>query len=99
MPLGKRSILLGVMCALAIALYGAARFYSPPLILFVVEQALIQKAPPGTDGALVHEQLCAFLAAVPTQDAKMAKLYKISEYLEKVQSLTLEDLNTILKQQ
>jgi len=40
--------------------------------------------------------LHAFLAAVPDQGKKMERLLRISEYLEKVQYLAPEELETLL---
>lgn len=85
-----------VIFILASILYGTAKYYAPPLILFVVEQSLAQKAPAGTDLTKLHERLHAYLSEAPDQDVRMERLLRISQYLEKVQQLTDEELNELL---
>jgi hypothetical protein len=97
MTIQKRSILIAVFLLFVSVLYGAARHYSPSLILFVVEQSLVQKAPSGTDLTRLHERFHQFLSAIPDQNSRMEKLLHISQFLEKVQQLTQEDLNELLE--
>jgi hypothetical protein len=95
MTIQKRSIIAVVFLAAAMMLYGTANHYSYSLILFIVEQTLIQKAPTGTDPDRLHRSLHEFLSKPPDQNASMKKLLRISERLEKTQVLTpveLEDL-------
>jgi hypothetical protein len=82
--------------AFASVLYGAAKYYSSSIILYVTEQSLIQKAPSGTDPIRIHERLSDFLSTAPDQRAKIQRLLKISSYLEKIQRLAPEELNRIL---
>ena len=96
MTIQKRSIIAGVVLAFVLFLYGAGRYYSPFLIQYVVEQSLIQKAPSGTTPVYIQKRLGALLSAAPNQKAKMQRLLRISEYLEKVQSLAPEDLDSLL---
>jgi hypothetical protein len=77
-------------------LYGSAKYYSPTIVFHVVEQTLVQKAPAGTDPVLARERLQAHLAAAPDQNAKMARLLRLSEKLEKIQSLTPAELDSLL---
>jgi len=84
------------LLAIASVLYGVARYYSPSLILYVVEQSLAQKAPAGTSLVLLHERLRALLSTAPDQNAKMERLLQISQYLEKVQYLTREELDELV---
>jgi hypothetical protein len=89
---------MALLLALASVLYGAARHYSPLIVEYVVEQTLMQKAPSGTDPALLNSRFRALLSAAPSNQVRMERLLRISEYLEKVQSLTpgeLEDLMAI----
>jgi len=98
MTIKKRSLTLGLLLAVASVFYGAARYYSPSIVEYVVEQTLIQKAPPGADPVVLNSRLRTLLSAAPSNQAKMERLLRISEYLEKVQSLTpgeLEDLMAI----
>jgi hypothetical protein len=92
----KRSMVMAVLFVLAAALYGVARYYSPSLILYVVEQSLAQKAPAGTDPMLLRERLHALLSSSLDQNAKMQRLLRISQYLEKVQRLKPEELNELM---
>jgi hypothetical protein len=92
----KRSLIVGLLLAFTLILYGAAKYYSPALIFFVVEQSLIQKAPPGIDSALIHARLSALIAKDPDHKAQMRRLLNISQYLEKIQHLTPGDLDKVL---
>ena len=96
MPIQKRLMIMAVLFALALVLYGAAKHYSPSLILYVVEQSLAQKAPAGTDPILLRERLHALLSAIPDKGAQMERLLRISNYLEKVQSLTPDELKELV---
>jgi len=95
MTIGKRSLVVGSLIVVASVLYGAAKYYSPSLV-FLVEQSLIQKAPSQVDRALLHERLRAQIAEAPDKDSQMQTLFRISEYVEKVQYLTLEQLDQLL---
>jgi hypothetical protein len=96
MTIGNRSLVVGSLIVVASVLYGAAKYYSPSLVFLVVEQSLIQKAPPQLDRALLHERLRAQIAEAPDKDSQMQTLFRISEYVEKVQYLTLEQLDQLL---
>ena len=96
MTIQTRSMVVIALGILALGFYGTARYYSPALVLHVVEQSLTQKAPVGTDPILLRERLHALLSAAPDQKAKMEKLLGISGYLEKVQRLTPEELDELM---
>jgi hypothetical protein len=96
MTVQKRSMVMIALFAFASILYGVARHYSPALVLFVVEQSLAQKAPSGTDLVRLPERLQTILSAAPDQNARMEKLLRISQYLEKVQQLTPNELKVLL---
>jgi hypothetical protein len=66
------------------------------LVLYVVKQSLVQKAPSGKDSILLQERLQALLSATPDQKTQIEDLLRISGYLEKVQRLTPEELNELL---
>ena len=80
-----------MLLALALIIYCAARYYSTELIRHVVEQSLIQKAPPGVDAPEVRRRLEELLRAEPDKKARAQRLLRISGYLEKVQRLTAEE--------
>lgn len=88
---------ISILLALALASYGTARYYSQSLILFVVEQTLIQRSPDGTDPARLRHQLETHLAAFAGQDLRMERLLSLSMNLEKVQALTPAQLDELLK--
>ena len=96
MTIQKRSVVMAALLALGLFGYAAARYYSPALVFYVVEQSLVQKAPSGTDRLLIHERLHALVLAIPDPKARMEKLLQISEYLEKVQGLKPEKLDELL---
>jgi hypothetical protein len=96
MAIHKRLLFVVALSAFALVLYGTAKHYSSPLILYVVEQSLEQKAPAGIEPAKLHERLHKFLNSAPDKKKKMERLLKISEYLEKVQYLTPEELNVLM---
>ena len=96
MIIQKRSVVVGSLFVIASVLYGAARYYSPSLVLYVVEQSLIQKAPSGTNTSLIHERFRAHIFSAPDKTSRMERLLKISESLEKVQHLTFKQLDELL---
>lgn len=82
---------MAVFLIFALTTYGIARYYAPSLILHVVEQSLIQKAPANIQTHLVHQRLQALLSEIPDQNARMERLLRLSQYLEKIQHLTAEE--------
>jgi hypothetical protein len=96
MAIQKRLIIAGVALAFALIVYGAGRYFSPFLIQYVVEQSLIQKAPAGKDPVYLRERLRTLMSAIPDQNTRMKRLLRISEYLEKTQFLSPEDLDRLL---
>jgi hypothetical protein len=96
MSVKRRSIIIIMAFAFASVLYGAAKYYSSSIILYVTEQSLAQKAPSGTDRVQLHKRLSTLLATAPNQKEQMQKLLRISEYLEKIQCLAPEDLDRLL---
>jgi hypothetical protein len=96
MTIRKRSLVIASLFAVASVFYGVAKYYSPSLIFYVVEQSLIQKAPPGTDQATLQERFHARISAAPDKRSQMEELLRIAEYLEKVQRLTSEQLDELL---
>jgi len=96
MAIRRRLIIAAAVLLLASILYGAGRRHSAFLIQYVVEQSLIQKAPAGADHNYLRERLRAALAAIPSDQAKLTRLLRMSEFLEKTQSLTNEDVDRLL---
>ncbi len=99
MKLQRRLEIVGLLLAIVLVIYGVARHYSSSLIAYVVEQALIQKAPSGTDPLLLHERFQTLLVALPDRNNRMEKLLQISKYLEKVQILDTGELEDLLREE
>ena len=93
MTIHKRASILSALLALALLFYFAARYYSPDLIRHVVEQSFIQKAPPDVDPSEARRRFESILGADADKKARLQSLLKISEYLEKIQSITPEEWN------
>jgi hypothetical protein len=97
MTIQKRSIVMGLIVLFFAMLYGIAKFNSPFLVEYTVERTLIQKAPPGTDPAKIHERLQELLVQAPDRRTRIDLLFRISRYLEKVQTLSHQDLSDLLE--
>lgn len=96
MTIQRRLLLAAATLAFVSVLYGVAKYYSPLLVLHIVEQSLAQKAPAGIDSAQLQARLHKLISAAPDKNKRMEKLLRISEYLEKVQYLTPDELNELL---
>jgi hypothetical protein len=96
MTIQKRFLFVTALFAFTLVLYGAGKHYATPLILYVVEQSLAQKAPAGIEPRQIHERLRSLVAAAPDQNKKMERLFRISAYLEKVQYLASEELDELM---
>jgi hypothetical protein len=97
MTFRHRVWMMGALTVAALAVYGTAKFYSPSLMIYVTEQTLKQKSPAGTDPEKVHLRLHAYLSSLPDSESKMAAVVAMSQYLEKVQQLSPEELNRLLE--
>lgn len=91
----QRIAMLGLLALLFLAVDAIARHYSPAIVAYVVEQALIQKAPEGMSPILVKERFETLLASTPPE-AKLMRLIVLSSYLEKVQKLTPRELERLM---
>jgi hypothetical protein len=96
MTIQRRLAIVAAMLVFAFILYGAAKYYSPLLVDYVVEQSLLQKAPAGIDPAQLRERLHLYLSTAPDKNRRMELLFFISGYLEKVQHLTPEEVKELL---
>ncbi len=96
MTLRRRLLLLACLMLLALATYAAGRYYSTPLVVYVVEQALIQKAPVDADPGSIRKRYRAWLADAPNNEAKMQALLSLSRHIESVQFLTSAELDMLL---
>ncbi len=92
---GQRLVVVGSIALLFLLIYGIAKSYSNDIVAYVVEQALLQKIPEGTDPGPVRKRFESLLASAP-EDVKLLKLMALSSYLEKVQKLTPGELDRLL---
>jgi hypothetical protein len=94
----RRRLGIAVLLVLpAVFAYVLGRYYSPDLISLVVEQSLVEKAPPGTDSNAVQSRFQTLMAGYATREAKMSALLQLSQYLEKVQELSIAELEALLR--
>lgn len=96
MSIQRRTMIMGALLVSAAILYGVARRHSSVLVYYVVEQSLLQKAPSGVGRDELRTRLHRHLSTSPDERARIEKLLRISQRLEKVQHLTVEDLDDIL---
>jgi hypothetical protein len=90
---------MGAMAAIAVASYLALRHYSPFLVGYVVEQTLLQKAPDGADRDKIRRSFREWLEASPDGRERLARLFAMSQQLEKVQKLSNSEIAELLKQE
>jgi hypothetical protein len=96
MSFRRRAAIVGVLAAMAVATYGTARYYSNSLVFYVVEQSLLQKSPPGTSPKRIKTHFQAMLTALPNPSARLERALAVSQYVEKVQTLTSMELEQLL---
>jgi hypothetical protein len=99
MTIQKRSAVIATIAFTALVFWGVSKYYAPRLVLHVVEQSLVQKAPPEADPTGIQQRLQNYLSTAPDQKAQMEQLLRISAYLEKVQRLTPQELDELLAAQ
>lgn len=87
--------LLAALALCFFLIYGIFRYYSPPLVSYVVEQTLMQKAPEQMSPQAIRERFEAAMSPVASND-KMFKLLSLSNYLEKIQRLTPAEVDELL---
>ncbi len=98
MTFRQRLAIIGVLAAAGVALYGLGRYYSPVLITYVVEQTLAEKAPPGTDKQLLQSRFRSLVSSSGSREIRLQRLFRLSQYLEKVQELTRPELEILLRE-
>ncbi len=95
--LPRRVLILGLIGILAACAYLAAKLHAPSIVAYVVEETLIQKAPPGMDPNTLRFRLENRLAECPDKTARLNRLLEIAQTLEKTQRLTPDQLESALK--
>jgi hypothetical protein len=96
MTFRQRTLILTGVGILAIGAYAIARFYSTALVSFVVEEALIQKAPAGSDNGRIRVRFHDLIQSLPDHRSRQQRLMEISQYLEKIQRLDPAGLERLL---
>ncbi len=81
----------------AAGIYLAAKVCAGSIVAYVVEETLIQKAPPGTDPRVLRSRLESRLTACPDKASRLQRLMEIAQTLERVQALTPDQLESVLK--
>lgn len=96
MNLSRRLAVFLAVAGLFLAAYAAGKHYSPLLVHYVVTEALIEKAPAGTDPAALRNRMAALRPAPGDGGESMTTLLAISQRLEKVQRLSPGEIEEIL---
>lgn len=91
----QRASAMGLLILVFLAIYGIAKSRSYDIIAYVVEHALLQKAPSNMDATSVKDRFDRTMAKLQDKD-KLLKLLSLSSYLEKVQKLTPAELDALL---
>ncbi len=86
----------GVFAGLALSALATAHYYSASMIAYVVEEALVQKLPVGSDPRPVRVKFHILMAELPDRRVRMERLLSMSQYLEKLQVLEPRDLDRLL---
>ena len=96
MSFRARTAVIALLGTLAATGYGLARRHSPRLVAWVVEEALVQKAPRGTDVAALRRRFRGMVDGIEDPRARLERLLSISQNLEKVQSVAPAELGPLL---
>jgi hypothetical protein len=96
MSFRRRAGIVGVLSVMALAAYGTARYFSDSLVFYVVEQSLLQKAPPGMDPTMIRARFRTLLSNIPDRNARLARALAISQSVERVQTLAPTELEQLL---
>ena len=96
MTLKRRLIVAGLAAGFAGAVLVTAKRSSVSLISYIVEEALVQKLPAGTDPEVVRREYRSMVAALPEGHLKLEKLLSMSQFLEKLQTIERRDLEQLL---
>jgi hypothetical protein len=90
-------MMAAVVAASCGAAYAAGRHFSPGIVAYVVQEALVQKAPSGSDPAEIRRRFQALAAEYREPGARLEKLLAISLRLEKLQVLETGELERLLR--
>ena len=96
-PFHQRISILVFLGLIFLGAYWIGRRYSPTIVAYVVEEALIQKAPDEVGPEQAKRRFQAWLDASKPED-KLMKLLDLSKYLEKMQKLSVLELEQLLEE-
>ncbi len=91
----QRIAVLVFLILIYLVVVAISKHFSPAVVTYVVQEALIQKAPEGVSPAVVRERFEALLQAMPPEQ-KLIKMLDLSNYLEKVQKLTSAEMDQLM---
>ena len=97
MPLRKRLGIAVLLVLPAFVAYLLGRCYAPDVITFIVEHTLVEKSPDGTDPELVKSRFRNMIAGCTTTETRMQTLLQLSQYMEKVQELSVPEMESLLR--
>ena len=97
MNVQRRLIVLLALGAVAAGGFLFARRYSVDLVAYVVEQTLLQKAPPGADKVELARRFERALSSTPGRAERLQRLMELASRLEKVQRLDSADISLLLE--
>jgi hypothetical protein len=90
-------LVLGMMGVIAAGAYLTAKLFSHSIVLYVVEETLVQKAPPGTDPFELRLRFRTRMAKCPDESSRRERLMAIAQTLEKTQRLTPDQLEMAIE--
>ncbi len=96
MTLRQRLWVVGVFAALGLSALAVAKHYSSSMIAYVVEEALVQKLPSGSDPQYARLKFQSLMAEMPDRKVRTERLLSMSQYLEKIQILEPQELDRLL---
>lgn len=96
MTFERRLVVAGLLAVFAVASLTAAKRFSVPLIAYVVEEALVQKLPAGTDPSDARRKFRDLISGLPGRQMKLDTLLAMSQYLERLQTVDPQELERLM---
>lgn len=97
MTLPRRLAVAGSAGILASVLYIAALILAPSIVRHVVEETLVQKLPGEIPPERALARFRSALSAAHGREAQLRVLLRVSQYLEKQQKLSSQDVDWIFQ--
>lgn len=96
MTFKARSLVVAALAACFAAAYTAARLASPRIVAYVVEEALVEKAPSATERERLRARLRELTGGIGDPSERLRRLLALSAYLEKVQVADPAEVERVL---